>query len=158
MAESDADLTKYPMWIIQPEYQLARFRGDPRCNRSVVLNLGEVICLSGGHRPNQWGFAIIRTAYGPGSDEQFQHALTLIGRIAQVWADAEILTVMRKLVRVKENTFGLDHIPVKVDTRPNVDFVRRYQNDNLEDEQIDVPWWKWCEAIITAGLHLRGVL
>ncbi|KAF4333237.1 hypothetical protein FBEOM_12972 [Fusarium beomiforme] len=83
------------------------------------------------------GFPIIRTAYGPGSDEQFQHALGLIGFIAQVWADKEVLSVQRGFARYNEYKPALDQISTDVDLRPNNDFVRRYQNDILEDEQLD---------------------
>ncbi|KAF9766752.1 hypothetical protein IL306_000802 [Fusarium sp. DS 682] len=79
----------------------------------------------------------MRTSYSPRSDEQFQHAVTLVGSIAQVWADREIVNVKRQLAMEKEDNFELAHISTDVDTRPNEDFVRRYQNDILEDQQLD---------------------
>ncbi|KAF4957217.1 hypothetical protein FGADI_3282 [Fusarium gaditjirri] len=113
-----ADIQEYPEWIHGPEFRRPCFDGDPRSRRSIFPRLQQALPSSGGHRPYQWGFAIIRTAYGPGSDEQFQHALTLIGRIAQ-----------------ENNMERLGNISMEVDTRPNHEFTRRYQNDILEDKQ-----------------------
>jgi hypothetical protein len=117
---------------------MPRFDGDPQCRRDIFPRLEQVLSLRGGHRPLQWGFAIIRTAYGPNSDEQFEHALNIIGRIAQAWADNEIASVKTQLAYEKENNIErLGHISMEVDTRPNDEFTRRYQNDILQNEQLD---------------------
>ncbi|KAJ4042862.1 hypothetical protein NW763_011682 [Fusarium oxysporum] len=130
------DLQEYPEWVYNPELREPRFDGDPRYNRSVLIRLGDALKVRDGHRPHQWGFAIIRTAYGPESDEQFQHALTLIGRIAQLWSDSEIASVKRGLAYHKENNIErLGDISMEVDTRLNDEFTRRYQNDTLQDKQ-----------------------
>ncbi|KAH7006477.1 hypothetical protein EDB82DRAFT_522421 [Fusarium venenatum] len=52
------DFDDSPVWINDPEFQ--------------------------GHRPCRWGFAIVRTAYGPGSDEQSRRAINIVNRVAQV--------------------------------------------------------------------------
>lgn len=76
----------------------------------------------------------MRTAYGPASDEQFQHALTLIGRIAQVYTDAEAAAVKSTWEWQKKNDpVQLGDIPIEVDLRPGEEIVRRYENDVLED-------------------------
>ncbi|KAF4337511.1 hypothetical protein FBEOM_8609 [Fusarium beomiforme] len=109
----------------------ARTQPQPR-SRYFELALS----LSDGDRPLQWGFAIIRTAYGPKSDEQFQHALTLIGRIAQTWFDNEIASFKVQVAYEKENNIEpLSQISTEVDTRLNDEFTRRYQNDILQDKQ-----------------------
>ncbi|KAI1052965.1 hypothetical protein LB506_009942 [Fusarium annulatum] len=79
-----------PQWIHVPELRTPRFDGDPRCHRDIFPYLEQVFSLGSSHKSYQWGFVIIRTAYGPQSDEQSQHVLTLIGRIAQAWPDHEI--------------------------------------------------------------------
>ncbi|KAJ0142660.1 Uncharacterized protein HZ326_14540 [Fusarium oxysporum f. sp. albedinis] len=74
---------------------------------------------NGAYRPGQWGFAIADTAYSAGSEEQFQHALHLI------WL---------RLATDRVKSLGLDHIPMEANTRPNLDFIRRYLNNILEDK------------------------
>ncbi|KAG7413533.1 hypothetical protein ACKAV7_008063 [Fusarium commune] len=136
MALPTTDLQEYPQWIHDPELRTPRFDGDPRCHRDIFPQLEQALSLRGGHRPRQWGFAIIRTAYGPKSDEQFQHALTLICRIAQAWSDREIASSKMMLAYAKENNIErLSNISMEVDTRLNDDFTRRYQNDILQDKQ-----------------------
>ncbi|KAM6520300.1 hypothetical protein FSOLCH5_005092 [Fusarium solani] len=134
MAQPAADLEDSPSWVDDDEFCKPRFQGDPRCRRSVMFKLKQILLLDVGHRHKRWGFAIVRTAYGPGSDEQFQHALALIGRIAQVEADSEAAGVKEDIAWKKKNSFQLDHIPVEVDTRPNDEIAHRYKNDILEDE------------------------
>ncbi|RKK97683.1 hypothetical protein BFJ63_vAg1580 [Fusarium oxysporum f. sp. narcissi] len=124
-----ADIQEYPDWIHDPEVRTPRFDGGPRCRRSIFVRLKQAL-THGGHRLHQRGFAIIRTAYGPESEEQFQHALTLIGRIAQVWSDDEITSCKTLMAYLKENDIEqLGHISKEVDTLPNHEFTRRYQND-----------------------------
>ncbi|KAJ3548027.1 hypothetical protein NM208_g1213 [Fusarium decemcellulare] len=135
MTESAVDFDESPSWMRDDEFWKPRFLRDPRCRRTVMVRLEEVLLLRDGHRPKRWGFAIVRTAYGPRSDEQFQHALALISRIAQVWADNEAATVKREITRMKERRFHLDHIPIEVDTRPNEQMKHRFENDVLEDEK-----------------------
>ncbi|KAI6765527.1 hypothetical protein HG530_006597 [Fusarium avenaceum] len=138
MALPTADLKEFPMWILNPELRRRRFDGDPRCRRGIFSPLDRVLTLDDGHRPLQWGFAIIRTAYGPESDEQFQHALNLIGRIAEAWSDIEIDDYKNELAYVKENNIErLGNAYMDVDTRLNIEFTRRYQNDILQDKQLD---------------------
>ncbi|KAH7251028.1 hypothetical protein BKA59DRAFT_523948 [Fusarium tricinctum] len=133
-----ADLKEFPTWIHSPELRTRRFDGDPQCCREIFSRLDQALTLRDGHRPLQWGFAIIRTAYGPESDEQFQHALTLIGRIAQAWSDIEIADSKNQLAYVKENNIErLGNVSMEVDTRLNIEFTRRYQNDILQDKQLD---------------------
>jgi hypothetical protein len=134
MALPTADLQEYIVWIHDPELQTRRFDGDPRCHRGIFPRLEQALSVHGGHRPLQWGFAIIRTAYGPKSDEQFQHALNLIGRIAQAWSDIEIADFKTRLKYAEKR---LGHVPMEVDTRLNDEFTRRYQNDILQDKQLD---------------------
>ncbi|KAH6962889.1 hypothetical protein DER45DRAFT_624983 [Fusarium avenaceum] len=137
MALPTADLKQFPTWILNPELRRRRFDGEPQC-RGIFSRLDEVLTLDDGHRPLQWGFAIIRTAYGPESDEQFQHALTLIGRIAQAWSNIEIDDFKNELVYVKENNVErLGNVSMEIDTRLNIEFIRRYQNDILQDKQLD---------------------
>lgn len=137
MTESIADL-EVLTWMRSDEFRKPRYDRDPRCHRMAILKLQQVLLLWNGHRKNQWGLAIVRTAYGPGSDELFQHALTLIGRIAQVWSDGEAAGVKRQIAQHKKEVCYLDHIPIEVDTRPNEELVRRYVNDVLEDSnQLD---------------------
>ncbi|KAF4468227.1 hypothetical protein FALBO_4886 [Fusarium albosuccineum] len=135
MTEPADDFDESPSWTRDDVFWKPRFQRDPRCRRSVMVRLEEVLLLQDGHRPKRWGFAIVRTAYGPGSDEQFQHALAIISRIAQVWADNEAATVKREITRMKERRSQLDHIPIEVDTRPNEQMKHRYENDVLEDEK-----------------------
>ncbi|KAI8724290.1 hypothetical protein NCS52_00286800 [Fusarium sp. LHS14.1] len=135
MAQSDDDLDEFPSWVHDDELWKPRFQGDPRWHRRVMHQLKQVLVLEVGHRHRRWGFAIVRTAYGPGSDEQFRHALALIGRIVQVEADSEAAGVKEDIAWKKKNSFQLDHIPVEVDTRPNDEIVRRYENDVLEDDK-----------------------
>ncbi|SPJ77014.1 uncharacterized protein FTOL_06241 [Fusarium torulosum] len=138
MALPTADLQEYPVWIHDPELRTRRFDGDPRCHRDIFPRLEQALSLHDGHRSLQWGFAIIRTAYGPKSDEQFHHALNLIGRIAQAWSDIEIADFKTRLVYAKENNMErLGHVSMEVDTRLNDEFTRRYQNDILQDKQLD---------------------
>ncbi|KAL2692543.1 hypothetical protein Neosp_002953 [[Neocosmospora] mangrovei] len=134
MAQSGAGLYEFPSWVHDDELWKPRFQGDPRWHRRVMHQLKQVLVLEVGHRHRRWGFAIVRTAYGSGSDEQFQHALALIGRIAQVEADSEAAGVKEDIAWKKKNSFQLPHIPVEVDTRPNDEIVHRYENDILEDE------------------------
>lgn len=62
--------------------------------------------------------------------------MTLIGRIAQVWSDDEIAGCKTLLAYLKENNIErLGHVSMEVDTRPNHEFTRRYQNDILQDKQ-----------------------
>ncbi|KAF5012634.1 hypothetical protein FDECE_1326 [Fusarium decemcellulare] len=135
MTESAVDFDESPSWVRDDEFWKPRFPGDPRCHRSVMNRLEQVLLLRYGHKPKRWGFAIVRTAYGPGSDEQFQHALARIRRIAHVWADTEAVSVKTEITWLKEERFQLDHIPVEVDTRPNEQMRNRYENDVLEDEK-----------------------
>lgn len=138
MALPPADLEEFPTWIHSPELRGQRFDGDPQCRRGIFSALDQTLSTRYGHRPRQWGFAIIRTAYGPESDEQFQHALTLIGRIAQVWSDMEIAESKQRVVYVEENNIERPgNVSMKVDTRLNIEFTRRYQNDVLQDKQLD---------------------
>ncbi|KAH7122920.1 hypothetical protein EDB81DRAFT_913004 [Dactylonectria macrodidyma] len=110
-----------PHWVYDTSQQ-PRFVGDPENHRQK------------GHRPKRWGFAIVRTAYGPGSDEQFRHALGLIGRIAQAYTDQDALCIKWKLERAKEDIpWELADLPLTVDTRPNEEPLRRFENDVLED-------------------------
>lgn len=62
--------------------------------------------------------------------------MTLIGRIAQVWSDDEIAGCKTLLAYLKENNIErLGRVSMEVDTRPNHEFTRRYQNDILQDKQ-----------------------
>jgi hypothetical protein len=99
-----------------------------------MAHLGAVLCLTGGHRPFRWGFDIARTAYGPGTDEQFQHALAIINRLAQIWVDDEAASVKKRILYYKQNDLQLEHIPVEVDMRPNEELVRRYENPIIQDK------------------------
>ncbi|KAG8674176.1 hypothetical protein FPOAC1_000139 [Fusarium poae] len=130
-----ADFDDLPVWINDPEFRQPRFEGDPRCRRSVMARLKAILSLTDGHRPFRWGFAIVRTAYGPGSDEQFRHAINIINRVAKVWADDEANNVKENIMYCKDNSAILDHIPVEVDMRPNEEFLRRFENDILEDKE-----------------------
>ncbi|EXK81295.1 hypothetical protein FOQG_14256 [Fusarium oxysporum f. sp. raphani 54005] len=51
-------------------------------------------------------------------------------------ADKEIVNVKRQLATDRVKSLGLDHIPIEANTRPNLDFIRRYLNNVLEDNWI----------------------
>ncbi|KAF4470685.1 hypothetical protein FALBO_2399 [Fusarium albosuccineum] len=127
----DQDSCDRPPILRDDEFWKPRFRRDPGCRRSVVFRLEAILLLSYRHRP----FAVPQTAYGPRSDDQFQHALALISRMAQVSADYKAANVKREPVRLQKEGFQLDHIPVEVNTRPKDQVMHRYENDVLENEK-----------------------
>ncbi|KAK7414978.1 hypothetical protein QQX98_006211 [Neonectria punicea] len=134
MARLTADVSDEPSWIHDDDFNRPRFFRDLRCNRELVAQLRQVLVLNYGHRPKRWGFAIVRTVYGSGSDEQFQLALALIDRIARVYAEDEAAAFKSNLERKKKNNpIEPADIPIEVDLRPNEEMVRRYENDVLED-------------------------
>ncbi|KAF5648076.1 hypothetical protein F52700_1291 [Fusarium sp. NRRL 52700] len=137
MAQPVVDEEDYPSWFNDDVFRKARFEGDPRCKRSVIHRLDTTLSLREGHRPKKWGFVIIRTAYGPGSDQKFEHAIEIINNIAQHWAEGEIEGVKSCITRRKETDFLYRDVPVEVDTRPNEEFVRRYENDVVEDPSLE---------------------
>ncbi|SCO82655.1 uncharacterized protein FRV6_06868 [Fusarium oxysporum] len=137
MAQPVVNKEDYPSWINDDVFRKARFQRDPRCNRSVIQRLDTTLSLLDGHRPKKWGFTIIRTAYGPGSDQKFEHALEIINNIAQHWAEAEVEGVKFRITCGKETDFRYRDVPVEVDTRPNEEFVRRYENDVVEDQSLE---------------------
>ncbi|KAF4447804.1 hypothetical protein F53441_8708 [Fusarium austroafricanum] len=71
-------------------------------------------------------------------NEQFQHALSRIGQIAQAWSDSEIASCKWRLAYEKENNKErLGHVSMEVDTQLNDEFTRRYQNGILQDKKLD---------------------
>ncbi|KAF4465102.1 hypothetical protein FALBO_8059 [Fusarium albosuccineum] len=127
----DQDSCDRPPILRDDEFWKPRFRRDPRCRRSVVFRLEAILLLSYRHRP----FAVPQTAYGPRSDDQFQHALALISRMAQVSADTKAASIEREIVRLKKEGFQLGHIPIEIDTRPKDQAMHPYENDALGDEK-----------------------
>ncbi|KAF5683454.1 hypothetical protein FCIRC_4397 [Fusarium circinatum] len=105
MAQPVVDEEDYPSWINGDVFRKAHFQGDPRYNRSVIRRLDTTLSLLDGHKPKKWGFLIIRTAYGPGSDQKFKHALEITNNIAQHWAEREVESVKRWITRGKETDF-----------------------------------------------------
>ncbi|KAM0426266.1 hypothetical protein ACHAPT_008306 [Fusarium lateritium] len=115
-----------------------RFPGDPEPNREILEQLQRVFGLEYDHRPQTWGFVIVRTAYGEGSDDMFQHALGLINRVAKVYIDSDIKNVQGALDRAKTlHPFEVPDILPEVDTRPNEELLRRFENDVLEDPALE---------------------
>ncbi|KAF5963723.1 hypothetical protein FCOIX_13725 [Fusarium coicis] len=137
MTEPVVKKDEYPSWINDDIFRNPRFQGDPQYNRSVVQRLDTILSLLDGHRPQKWGFVIIRTAYGPGSDQKFEHALEIINNIAQHWAEGEDEGVKFLISRGKETDFRYRDVPLELDTRPNEEFVRRYENDVGEDQSLE---------------------
>ncbi|PTD02113.1 hypothetical protein FCULG_00012193 [Fusarium culmorum] len=137
MAQPVIDEEDYPSWFYDDDFRVARFEGDPRSTRSVIRRLDTTLSLRHGHKPKKWGFAIIRTAYGPGSDQKFEHALEMINNIAQHWSEGEVEGLKSRIALGKETDFRYKHVPVEVDTRPNEEFVRRYENDVVEDQSLE---------------------
>lgn len=132
--DTDDDLA----WIYQEDFRRSRFVGDPLVHREIISQLREVLVLRRGHRQKRWGFAIVRTAYGPGSDEQMQYALALIRRTAQVFTDTEAISMKDKLEwKKRTNSVELADIPIEFDTRPNQEMLRRFENDVLEDAVLE---------------------
>ncbi|CVK98931.1 uncharacterized protein FMAN_08361 [Fusarium mangiferae] len=137
MAQPVVDEEDYPSWINDDVFRQAHFQGDPRYNRSVIQQLDTTLSLLDGHRPKKWGFAIMPTTNGPGSDKKFEHALEIINNIAQHRAEGEVEGVKFLITRGKETDFRYTDIPIEVDTRPNEEFVRQYENDVLEDQNLE---------------------
>ncbi|QPC69413.1 hypothetical protein HYE68_000165 [Fusarium pseudograminearum] len=137
MAQPVIDEEDYPSWFYDDDFRVARFEGDPRSTRSVIRRLDTTLSLRHGHKPKKWGFAMIRTAYGPGSDQKFEHALDMINNIAQHWSKGEVEGLKSRIALGKETDFRYKHVPVEVDTRPNEEFVRRYENDVVEDQSLE---------------------
>ncbi|KAM5343397.1 hypothetical protein ACJ41O_011934 [Fusarium nematophilum] len=112
---------------------LPRFSGDPESKREAILHLREILTLKGPHRPQRWGFVFIRTAYGPGTDEQLQHAVALIHRIAQVYYDSDVRSVNLTYKRLKTlRPWEIPNISLEVDTRADEEILRRFENDVIE--------------------------
>ncbi|WYZ36376.1 hypothetical protein EsH8_XIII_000028 [Colletotrichum jinshuiense] len=136
MTEPTGDnLTKLPRWIHTPP--APRFTGitDPETTRDVRNRLETVFNVCHGHKPEHWGFAVVRTVYSPGSDERFQHAIALIQRVARVYNDGEIASVVNQLERVRsDGPIHLKNFPLDVDRRLNNEFKRRYHIDVLQDQ------------------------
>lgn len=137
MAQPVIDEEDDPSWIYDDVFRIARFEGDPRCKRSVIHRLDTTLTLTHGHKPKKWGFAIIRTAYGPGSDQKFEHALEIINNIAQHWVEDEVEGLKFRITQGKETDFRYKDVSVEVDTRPNEEFVRHYENDVVEDQSLE---------------------
>ncbi|KAH7019017.1 hypothetical protein EDB80DRAFT_187501 [Ilyonectria destructans] len=136
--DQSVDTGDYPAWVIQEDFRRPRFVGDPLLHREIISQLREVLVLTLGHRQRKWGFAIVRTAYGPGSDEQMQYALALIRRTAQVFTDTEAISMKRILGRHKSSKpFELADISLEFDTRPNQEILSRFENDVLEDAVLE---------------------
>ncbi|KAK6717004.1 hypothetical protein SNK05_000205 [Fusarium graminearum] len=136
MPPSAVDFDDSPSWVSDPEFHQPRYPGDPRCRRSVMAELKVILSLRHGHRPFRWGFAIVRTAYGPGSDEQFQKVINILHRVVQVRTANEAKGVKADIVWDKEASAILDHISDEVDMRPNEEFLRRFENDILADKEV----------------------
>ncbi|CAF3499451.1 unnamed protein product [Fusarium graminearum] len=105
MPPSAVDFDDSPSWVSDPEFHQPRYPGDPRCRRSVMPELKVILSLRHGHRPFRWGFAIVRTAYGPGSDEQFQKVINILHRVVQVRTANEAKGVKADIVWDKEARF-----------------------------------------------------
>ncbi|GKU07889.1 hypothetical protein FLAG1_10424 [Fusarium langsethiae] len=130
------DFDDSPSWIKDPKFHEPRLPGDPRCRRNVMVQLQVILSLRHGHRPFRWGYAIIRTAYGPGSDEQFQKVIAILSRVAQVRTANEAKGVKDDIMYDKQQSTNLDHISDEVDIRPNEEFLRRLENDIIDDKKI----------------------
>ncbi|KAH6981736.1 hypothetical protein BKA56DRAFT_615853 [Ilyonectria sp. MPI-CAGE-AT-0026] len=127
-----------PAWIYQEDFRRPRFVGDPLHHREIISQLREILVLARGHRQKRWGFAIVRTSYGPGSDEQMQCALALIRRTAQVFTDTEAISVKHILEEHKSSQpFELADLSLEFDTRPNQEILSRFENDVLEDAALE---------------------
>ncbi|KAM0296223.1 hypothetical protein ACHAPM_010483 [Fusarium culmorum] len=129
------DFDDSPSWIGDPEFHEPRYPGDPRCRRSVMAELEAILSLRYGHRPFRWGFSIVRTAYGPGSNEQFQKVIAILRRVVQVRTANEAKGVKKNIVYDKESAI-LDQISDDVDMRPNEEFLRQFENDILADKEV----------------------
>lgn len=124
------------MWVHQ-EFKQPRFLRDPELTRQATAELQQVLSLRKCyHKPQRWGFAIIRTAYGPQFDDQFAHALRVINGIGQAYCEADVRTVKHTLKWHIINDPNLANIPVEVDRRPNDELERRFQNDVLQDASL----------------------
>ncbi|PTD13133.1 hypothetical protein HYE67_008074 [Fusarium culmorum] len=67
-----------------------------------MAELEAILSLRYGHRPFRWGFSIVRTAYGPGSNEQFQKVIAILRRVVQVRTANEAKGVKKNIVYDKE--------------------------------------------------------
>lgn len=135
MAQSEPTLNE-PMWVHQ-EFKQPRFLGDPELFRQATAELRQVLRLHKCyHKPQRWGFAIIRTAYGPQFDDQFAHALRVINRVGQAHCETDVWNVKHTLEWHIRNDPNLANIPVEVDRRPNEELERRFQNDVLQDASL----------------------
>lgn len=135
MAQSEPALNE-PMWVHQ-EFKQQRFLGDPGLTRQATAELRQVLELYDScHKPQRWGFAIIRAAYGPQFAYQFSHALRIINRVGQAHCEADVLNVKHNLEWHIRNDPNLANIPVEVNRRPNEELERRFQNDVLQDASL----------------------
>lgn len=133
------DLEEYS-WAI---FRNPRFPGDIFFRCEATSRLRAVLFLNDQHRPQRWGFVIIRTAYGAKSDEQFDHALRLIDRTVRDYYDEATENMRLELERDMEYYPEYFNSSSQIDLRPIQELQRRHKNDILEDpmllDKADIP-------------------
>ncbi|KAL6918901.1 hypothetical protein ACHAPO_009184 [Fusarium lateritium] len=124
-----------PYWIQGREFHTEQYPGDPRRGREVVAQVQELIPLRHGHRPFCWGFAILRTAFGPRYDALFNKFVITLHRIVRLQTSKEAEVLRRFVQRHKRDRANHEHVSDYVDTRPNDELCRSFKIDILDDRQ-----------------------
>lgn len=114
-----------------------RFRGDPEYNRTLRRWVDNVYALNHlSHRPETWGFAIIRTSYD--NERLFTRAVDLIDHSVRSFSGIEQRTVVKRMEDIlaywPERIQGMD-LSFVSDEEPTTEFLRRYENDIIEDRE-----------------------
>ena len=111
-----------------------RFDGDPEYNRPITQHLTTVMSMLSGHKPREWGFTIIRTAYD--DDRQFERAVSHLFDAVCAYSDAEQQNVRDQLKMINANA-GAEkrRVPLKVDTSMNREFLSSFGNDVIQSQR-----------------------
>lgn len=109
-----------------------RFDGDPEYHRPLTRHLTTVMSLVDGHRPRQWGFTIIRTAYDDHS--QFRRSMSCILKAIYAFSNTEQNQVQSELQAILEaGTVDTTLVPPKVDIGVNREFIKSYYYDLINN-------------------------